>query len=238
MDQTALERLLKELRGLDEPEEIVNGTAYGQEAHASTLLDNQAVPSKTSDDLDCVAGQGNSELERLLGSLRPIAPSSYSGFEVSSQSNYNGFPNFSGPPHATEVDQASLLETTAPDIRKFTFAQALPLKSEQELFELSILDERNKAKSDLEKQLKRAQDAAVESGVTYEVVRITKLLNIATSKFDKQALAKWDIVASQQQAKLEQLSVPCFYVLKGPEPLAQERQRRVMEMLTTLLNDS
>ena len=40
--------------------------------------------------------------------------------------------------------------------------------------------------------------------------RITKLLNIATSKFDKQALAKWDIVASQQQAKLEQVLLNSF----------------------------
>ena len=159
MDQTALERLLKELRGLDEPEEIVNGTAYGQEAHASTLLDNQAVPSKTSDDLDCVAGQGNSELERLLGSLRPIAPSSYSGFEVSSQSNYNGFPNFSGPPHATEVDQASLLETTAPDIRKFTFAQALPVIS------------RLAGNPDIMEQL---QQASFRAEILSELFRLTK----------------------------------------------------------------
>jgi hypothetical protein len=43
------------------------------------------------------------------------------------------------------------------------------IKTAQEAFELSIVDERNRAKSDLEKQLKRAQDAAEASGVSYEV---------------------------------------------------------------------
>ena len=43
------------------------------------------------------------------------------------------------------------------------------IKAGQEAFELGIVDERNRAKGDLEKQLKRAQDAAEASGVSYEV---------------------------------------------------------------------
>lgn len=65
-------------------------------------------------------------------------------------------------------------------------------------------------------------------------------------------------MARDQQAKLEKvrqavlpmrflrnaefyatkLGVPCFYVLKGPDPVAQERQRKVMETLVTLLDES
>lgn len=36
---------------------------------------------------------------------------------------------------------------------------------------------------------------------------------------------------------LYQLGVPCFYVLKNADPVAQERQRRVIETLNTLLSD-
>lgn len=43
------------------------------------------------------------------------------------------------------------------------------LKATQETFELSLLDERNRAKADLEKQLRRAREAAVASGTQYEV---------------------------------------------------------------------
>jgi len=35
-----------------------------------------------------------------------------------------------------------------------------------------------------------------------------------------------------------QLGVPCFYVLKNPDTVASERQRKVMEILITLLNDA
>jgi len=45
----------------------------------------------------------------------------------------------------------------------------MQIKSDQEAFELSVLDERNKAKADLEKQLKQAQDKAKHSGMNYEV---------------------------------------------------------------------
>lgn len=43
------------------------------------------------------------------------------------------------------------------------------LKASQETFELSLLDERNRAKADLEKRLRKAREAAVASGTQYEV---------------------------------------------------------------------
>lgn len=83
------------------------------------------------------------------------------------------------------------------------------------------------------------------------------------TKFDKAALERWDNTAREQQARLEQvcqrqramyhgysvlmsvdalhalqLGVPCFYVLKTPDAVAQERQRKVMEMLNQLLVDA
>jgi len=205
----------------------------------------------------------NTELERLLASLVPLDPSAYSTPAypdypeyptASSTASYAEFTSYPFDPEPPAIPTPPIFEEP-PDIRKYTFAQALPvvsklsedpsfieqlqqIKSDQEAFELSILDERNKAKAELEKQLKQAQDKAKHSGMNYEVDRILKLLNSANTKFDKQALVRWDTLAKDQQARLEKLGVPCFYVLKNPDAIASERQRKVMEILTTLLSDA
>lgn len=101
------------------------------------------------------------------------------------------------------------------------------LKSQQELLELNIVDERNRAKADLEKQLKAAKQSADAAGRKYDyevdvsqmtrqlrrnfvsslqfLQRLSKLLASTINKFDKAALVRWDEAAKEQQAKLEQV---------------------------------
>ncbi|KAK9893647.1 hypothetical protein P389DRAFT_207116 [Cystobasidium minutum MCA 4210] len=236
MDQQSLQALLLELRGLDEVAPPAQSTAGSEDSEDSK---HGTIAETSTKQNDNVASTSTSDYtawyEDYVKTTNPAAVSA---------------PVTAAPPVASPPPSAS--QAPQQDIRKLTYAQALPiisrlasdevflealqeLKSNQETFELSLLDERNRAKAELERQLKKAREAAAISGTQYE--RISKLLNATMTKFDKAALTRWDNLMRDQQARLEQLGVPCFYVLKNPDPVAQERQRRVMETLTTLLSE-
>jgi len=273
MDQSSLNALLNQLRGLDEDKPQDNegppssSTAGKTEDAASSAtrprVHSPAEPTVDRPQLvdDAVLGAEQSELDRLLGSLRAAAPSTSlswnsneSGGVVGAGSGYNDLPDRDDDTLSKIRQRELQQEAQHRDLRKLTFAQALPvisqlsadsdfiralqeIKSDQESLELSLIDERNRQKSQFDKQLKAAQEAAVTTGTPYELDRVNKLMTSALHKFDKLALIRWDKMGLEQQVRLEQLGVPCFFPLTNPDPVAKQRQKRVMEVLVQLLED-
>ena len=131
MDQTALERLLKELQGLDEPADTREITGHAHEPEGLTSNSANINNFGTSDDAIDIRHGSNSELERLLGSLRPVAVETHPGIDTSTASiypDYSDYPDNPNPSYEQTGPPASD-DNVAPDIRKFTFAQALPVIS-------------------------------------------------------------------------------------------------------------
>lgn len=188
MDQQSLQALLQELRGFDE----------APPAPAQALLDTNTSEAVSG------ASDYTAWYEDYVKSA-DVSSSTATAATVASDFSSNG--TSVQPPTTTTPRDAPV------DLRKLTYAQALPiisalardetfldalqdvrsdcgplimlpdsviaeircacpllqLKSTQETFELSLLDERNQAKHDLEKQLKKARESATVSGVQYEV---------------------------------------------------------------------
>ncbi|KAH8923607.1 hypothetical protein BT69DRAFT_147402 [Atractiella rhizophila] len=120
------------------------------------------------------------------------------------------------------------------DVRHLTFGQSLPvistltadegfmdqiadMKSKQESLELQMIDERNR----LWNELNSRGDPNISNKMT---------------QCDLRFLSRWNDFRSSQQAELERLGVPTFFVTNDPPAL--EKQNKVLTAILVILDES
>ncbi|KAG0145213.1 hypothetical protein CROQUDRAFT_716248 [Cronartium quercuum f. sp. fusiforme G11] len=170
------------------------------------------------------------------------------------------------PPPPAPTTLNSITESIAPlspitqDPTQMKFSQALPIltrliesdtfldafqeiKEKQEEFELRLLDERNRVKSEGERSIRQAQSNGKSA---HEIQEYQQTLNLELDKFDQSALSRWDGLKAQQQLSLQnflnwvkknigELGVPTFCLTT--DSTVVKRQRQVLEIILSALND-